>query len=491
MGQVEEAGGEVLAHRLKRGFGLTKTAVDQIMEYLALETDTEYLVPLKSSLDIGPLAHRLALIERIVHLEWDGRNAETMVLLPDGEFWRVGGNSSLPYGRGSTDAERALLNSNHPYQMGLVYSIDEGSLVDLGTGNAITDPSLGPSHPVPTTFWTCGDDVDDDEVEATLRRVASWCPPGTRLKNQPTPMMELGIETDALTAGGLVVKLELSEGGLQPARFVDIADGFGLSLHQFLRIHEMTYLGFKKHPRDDELDSLGPVFEGRREIRRLRETQFARTHFRGHKGPQGERETSIAELDGWRVLARRPGFKDSDDFIALLEGPGGDRQNIYAEGRPNFEEIFKEAMWNLHCPQSGLPWLQAVWRLWNGEADPSPFIERTHRTLPACVYEGDLNYPRGPFLWLLHLIFIEEDINYRFFYHKTGFRAPLYRKQGRDMPMNGILTVAALPLSEDVPREVAEGAKTQRQMIPRPVLFEGPGHLEGWYGDHVIRAGGQ
>lgn len=366
--------------------------------------------------------------------------------------------------------------------------MDEERIVDVGTGNEFPDYVPSSNQPVPTTLITFPDGTSEAKLVETLKRISVWCPPGTKIKDAPIPMNSLGIETDALSAGSTVVKLEGNEVAQKAIQLVQIADGFRLTPHQYFVKDDLVYVGLKRHPRHEKLDKLGPRFDAGREIRRLQAVEFARNSFLGYKkAPKGERETELARIDEWRVYVKKPGFKNADDFFVLLEAPSGDKESIFVDQSPDFRAIFREAMWNIHCPNSGLDWMKALWHLWNADVDPLSFIPRIHSELPPCSFQDELRYPRGPFLWLLNLVFIEEDVNYRFFYHKRG--PWVYRKQGRDMPMNGILTVAANPLSSDLPRLIAENARGEGQLIGRPQRFEGPPHLREWFESHVLEEG--
>ncbi|MFQ5910882.1 MAG: hypothetical protein ACE5IJ_09225 [Thermoplasmata archaeon] len=298
-------------------------------------------------------------------------------------------------------------------------------------------------------------------------------------------MNRLGIETGGLSAGGLLIRVKSQPGVAR--RLLGEADARGLSIHLHYEIGDFTYLGFKKHPRDKKLDDLGPPFDPDFEIRRLQQVEWARNEVRGHKGPGGDILTSVAKVDSWEILIERgrSRFKDADDILVLLRSPDGDLSTVFEEGRPSFETIFGEVQWNLHCPRSGSLWLDTVYSLWLASVDPRSAIESVVQSLPPCTFQDHLKYPRGPFLWLLHLLFIEEDINYRFFYHafRTG---PRKRKQGRDMPMNAILRMAASPRDPDLPKQLAHSARKGGGLTASPRRFNGPEHLREWFQSRIL-----
>lgn len=483
--QVEAIRPQDLERELSR-FRASGQLIRQVREALGASAgDSSILVvPLKKELRFGAVPSRIALSRRILSLRIEPLGGEPTEYTPDRSFWSESGSRYLPFGTESSWLERALLNINHPYQMASVWQVDRGFAVDMASGQERYPPNGSP-FPIVTAVWDLDLRLPWNEVCSVLDRICTVIPPGTRLKNQPTPMNRLGIETGGLSAGSLLIRVKSHAGVVR--RLLGEADARGLSIHSFYEIGECAYLGFKKHPRDEKLDDLGPPFDPDLEIRRLQQVEWARNEVRGHKGPGGDLLTRVAEIEGWEILTERgrSRFKDADDILVLLRSPDGDLSTVFEEGRPSFETIFGEAQWNLHCPRSGSLWLDTVYNLWLAEADPQSAIESAVQNLLPCTFQERLKYSRGPFLWLLHLLSIEEDINYRFFYHafRTG---PRKRKQGRDMPMNAILRIAASPRDPELPKQLAHSARRGGGLTGRPREFKGPEHLRRWFQSRLL-----
>ncbi len=476
--QVETHEREALGRRLAQ----LGTADLRVLDALGISVGVSslFLVPVDRSVDLGPALERLSLSGKVIHLALGDGHPTAENLRSEPSFWAHPGTRLLPFGQGASPLERGLLNVNHPYHAGSALCLNSGAIVEMEFGSLLRKSDE--NYPLLTVTWSVDPEMTEDEIRGQLRLLRELVPPGTKLKGEPRPTNQMSIPTGALSAGSLLVRTG-SDSEKVPV-LVREADAVGLSLHQLTHLNDRWYLGFKKHPRHPVTNELGPSFEPMREVRRLAAVEWARNEVSGHRGPGGLAQQTVAEFDGWAVTVRRPGFKDADDFMVVVRAPS-QTEEVFDVTNPVFDVVFAEAAWNLHCPNSGRAWLDAVWRLWNADVEPLHFIEDVHRILPPCSFATNLRYPRGAFLWMLNLLFIEEDINYRFLYHKLRY-GPSYRKQGRDMPMNVILTIAATPFNEERPGSVGGRLVSKGELIGRPSTFAGPEHLRRWFEDHVF-----
>lgn len=447
-----------------------------------LEGNRGFLLPLSERISEAAFAGRLATIDRIGVI--DGLEDATMETVADiGDFWSEA-DIALPKFQSSEAQRLGAFNIAHPYSVGYIATTTDSSRYSLSTeGLKRTSSDEGP-------VFTIYSHLDGTSLDALVNKITDlqdMLPTGTGLRvskhceaEAEFAMNELDLDTGALSAGSVLVEVDGTDNHDRVAELIERLDRFGLSIAGDYLTDEATFLLFKFHPRHSETNEAGPDFDGAIERRKLGHTEWARSRLPGYKHlDSGTREVTLAKFDQWTISVKRPGRKDADDFTYHLNGPGLDTQ---AETKPYLHRVFIDVGRHLHCPESGEAFLEALVRLWKAEVqmeECASFVDDLHEELPPCSIADDLWYDRRVLLYALGLQFIVEDLNYRFNFHPR-YRAPSYRKQGRDQPMNGLLRVGAMPYDEEAFEELAESTKSGG-LIHRPATFEGPPHLRDWY----------
>lgn len=466
-----------------------------IRERLEATEPIFFSVPLRKMVDTSSLQHRLSFSSRV--LSWNIEDkAPSEEFLCGGEFWNTRfAHHLVPHGS-SNLADRAIFNIAHPFDQGVVATLDDDVLVDVqdGTVNRGIDSNVAKTHVITTLVSLTESSLTSGgghDISAIAKRISAWALPGTSMSGEPkaTGDKEAGLTTGALSAANIIYRIELAEEAGSKKKhgkeslvsdIVKANDAVRLSIHLYLedRAESVLYLGFKKIPRDRNLEELGPRFDPSHEVRKLKLVEYIRNTHPGFKGPFGDRSTQVNLRSGWTMVVTRPGFKDCEDFRVHLEGPNGEHVNPYFDEKPDFETIFKEARIRLLCEHFGGEWLLAVYRLWLCEDDTQNTIESVIDDYLATKCDCDFEYDDEAFLWLIHLLFIEEDMNYRFWYHPP-LKGLKYRKQGRDMPMNAILRLVT-ELEDPVrPQQIAERTRESGGLVRRPTSlgFGVPKHL--------------
>lgn len=447
-----------------------------------------YVAPTREPVDVERLAHRLAAMERIGVIEDPASPRDIEIVEDVGGFWS--GASPPGYIEASGPAVEAVFNIAHPYSTGTVWDADEGQLSRLDQ-DGFEDVGTRPDGAVYTAIRTL-DEGDVDQAVEAIERVDGHLASQYNLRvaeyNMKDEVDEGRLETRALSPSSVLVRVPGPDGpgssGEAITSLVDRLDPLGISPAGHYELGADRVLLFKLHPRDSDLDDIGPGFDADHELRRLEQVEWARQSLPGFKfgAAGGGRVTVLDGFDGWTVSAEKPGIKDPSDFKVRIEGP---ELTETLDAQPEFVKIFSEAMWNLHCPESGKAFLEAVHRLWeatDSARELPEVIGALGDDLPPCTNDDELRYPRRAFLWMLAMLFVIEDVNYRFNFHPLPqFNPPLYRKQGRDQPMNAILQLGASEFSGDLAEDLGTRSINEGGTYARPRGFDGPAHLEGWY----------
>lgn len=456
-------------------------------------TDIEepaFVVPLKREINLSFIRKRLAFSTHITKV------VDSLTKKPENfqctkNFWLNTPNKTLLSHTNQSLADMAIFNIVHPYQEGLSFNIKTGRLTDINNGETLKPDSIHEnrlkiaSTIVPMELKNEKDkETSPEQLEKLVAKVASLSLPGYKM------MTPIG-STGALSGANALFVLKYSDSEQDFAnkriadsvikQLIELGDKHNMSLYLYLehRTESKVYIVLKKHPRDSNLDYYGPAFNHAHEIRRLRQVEQIRNSHPGHKGPNGKRELVQKLTSGWSLKIIRPGFKDCEDFHVMIESPQEVVIDPYAGKKPNFETIFEEARRYLVCPHSAANWLTAVFNLWFAEENPEKIINRFTTNLQKCECMTDLRYAPDAFLWLIYYLFVEEDMNYRFWYHPP-MRGLRYRKQGRDMPMNAILQIATAPFDTELPKETDKKTRSQDSLVKRPAVadFTSPEYLK-------------
>jgi len=458
--------------------------------YLDNLEKTAFIVPLKKEIDFSPLIRRLAFSKSIIKFFGPPIEGKIEKLTCKKDFWLTPSKKTSLVQANQSLADMAIFNIIHPYQEGYSFNVETGILTDVVSGKTLKSGDIAEhKSKIASTIvpMDLGDEqyrkFSNEKIDTLVKKVASWSLPGHEMTSAIN-------STGALSAANALFILRYGEKDRKGAnkellesvigKLVSFGDNYGMSLYMYLKNSEelKVYIGLKKHPRDSKLDDLGPTFNSMHEIRRLSQVEQIRNTHPGHKGPYGNKKIVKELTSGWTLIITRPGFKDCEDFHVMMESPQDVMIDPYAGKRPNFETIFEEARRHLACPHSGAEWVEAVFHLWFADEDPEEVIDGFLIQLPKCKCMLDLRYANDAFLWLIYYLFVEEDMNYRFWYHPP-MRGLRYRKQGRDMPMNAILRLAVDPFDRDLPKKTDEQTRSTGGLVKRPSFleFRGPEYL--------------
>ncbi|CAI49271.1 uncharacterized protein NP_2360A [Natronomonas pharaonis DSM 2160] len=461
-----------------------------------------YLAPFNDDIDAEYLASRLADTSRVAKIPSMNDPDNVRPVSNTNGFWET---SQLPdFFDGAERASGASFNIAHPYQAGPVLDVSDMSEYTVdSSGFNHTPISDGPLFTVLVHF---GEDVDATLDQLITENILNRVPPGSsrisprhHCEADPDYAMdevqvqgELDIQTSATCGGSILARVsEQSTTDAEINKIVARLDKWGFSIAGEYVSGSERFILFKMHPRHSDLDDIGPGFDPSHERRKLNHSEWARETLPGYRqGVAGDRQTVIDEFDGWRVLVEKPGRKDAEDFIGLIEGPEGEQLEFDIDQAP-FEEIFSEVKRNALCESSGREFMQALYRLYRAEdrgTDLRDAIVELADDLPPHSNPDELRYSnRRAFLWLLALVFIVEDVNYRFNFHPIERGGPQYRKQGRDQPMNAILKVLAeINKTEE---ELAEQSRSG-ELPERLDRYDVPDHLQDWFDEHIEQCGG-
>lgn len=469
---------------------LPRDAEDRLREELARRTPDHgyYAVPETTAHDGERLASRLALAESILIFPDLEEPSTVRTLEADASWWEEGPGSGFP---GSQEADtQAALNIAHPYMTGTLWHPDLGDDVhiieDHGAQSVSFDSLDGPLYTAalsPTEgSWGSAEDVLP-RVRGSLAKQDGFG--GWATHDMRSEVTEGDLQTECVSPGSLLVTLPPDLEAMDEAvlDFIRDCDEQGLSLAGHYPSRDRGHLLFKLQPRDPELDEIGPGFSPERELAKLHQVQWARETFAGYKlgPPGGARERTLDRFDGWRIYVERPGRKAADDFTVHVEGPDEERELDLEDGLEPFTLIFTEGMLRMHDRKSGEDFLEAVWRLWTADQSPDEVIDEMAPKVVPCEYEDELAYPARALLWIIGLVFIVEDVNYRFNFHPLPRSMVRYRKQGRDQPMSAILGLGTKPLSRERAHEYGRKSIEEGGVYDWPTAFEGPNHLAGWF----------
>ena len=491
--QVEPTSREGLVDILFERFG-KQVPTDYIRKvlngFLRNFEETAFIVPLRKEIDLSPLVRRLAFSKSIVKISGAPVEGNIAKLVCTRKFWLTSWSKNLIARGNHSSADMAIFNIIHPYQEGCTVNVENGSLTDIASGKVLKPDDFAEyKSKIASTVVPINIDeglslkLSNEKLNHLVKKVASWSLSGNVMKDV------IG-STGALSAANTLFILrhrgkdreESNKKVLESLirKLIRFGDSYGMSLHLFMknRKESKIYLGLKKHPRDSKLDELGPPFNPMHEMRKLEQVEQVRNTHPGYKGPYGNREKIQKLTSGWALLIARPGFKNCEDFHVMLESPQEVKIDPYAGNRPNFQTIFEEVRRHLVCPHSGAQWLEAVFHLWFADKNPEGVIRDSLKQFPECECMQNLRYDNEAFLWLIYYLFVEEDMNYRFWYHPP-IRGLRYRKQGRDMPMNGILRVAVDPFDKSLPKKTEEQTRRTGGLVKRPSFleFRGPEYL--------------
>lgn len=483
---------EILSERFEKELSPNQIH-EELDEFLQSHLETMFIVPLKKGIELSPLIRRLVFCRSIIKVSGVPVKENISKYNCSKRFWSTSWSENLLPEDNSTLISKSIFNIVHPYPEGYSANVNNETLTNIANGKFIkTINFVKYRSKIASTFVSIdiSQEHSDSELSALVRRVASWALPGTTMKGERECMKNAISNTGALSAANTIFMLRNRNNipaGIYSKRvkplvqkLIKYGDNYGLSLHMLIesRKEGKVFLGLKKHPRDSELDVLGPPFNPMHEVRKLMQVEEIRNTLPGYKGPYGEREKIRRLSSGWNIVIHRPGFKNCEDFHVLLETPKGIEINPYAGKSPNFETIFKEVRRHLACPHSGRQWLESVFHLWFADMNPEEVITESIRKFPNCECTKNFRYNNEAFLWLLSYLFVEEDMNYRFWYHPP-IRGLKYRKQGRDMPMNGILWVAADPMDKSIPQKMDQQTRRNGGLVRRPNFldFNGPDYL--------------
>lgn len=454
-----------------------------------------YIAPLESEIDTERMAARIADFTRIAQQDDLTEPSSLTNISPVGAFWET---SSLPaFFAGLKRHSGAAFNIAHPYTGGTVYDATDESFYQVGDSKF--EEAADADGPIFTLLLNTAEvdgSLDTILSKSLLNRIPKGSDnmaPRHHCKSEPEYHMSgaeslLDVSSSATCGGSILLRYRNSEEvNKQINRDVAELDEWGFSIAgEYTNSSDVLVL-FKMHPLHTDLKKLGPPFDAAHERRKLDHTEWARANLPGYRqGIAGDRTTVIDEFDGWRVLIEKPGRKDAEDFIALIEGPENEELEFDIDQAP-FEEIFREVERNARCEESGTEFMQAVHRIYratdSGVSLTSAIAEMAenlseHSSPDTLRYEN-----RRAFLWLLALVFIVEDINYRFNFHPIERGGPSYRKQGRDQPMNAILQAIAT-LDADM-SEIADQSRGGN-LPARPDQFHGPDHLADWFNEHTL-----
>lgn len=461
----------------------------ELRNYITKSEETGFIVPLRAEINLSPLIKRLAFSDCIINIPSPPTIEDTKSVSCTREFWTTFAEH-LILQKNLTSVDKAIFNITHPYHEGCSASVTSATVTNLTTGKILETNDFY-RHKIASTFAQIHVEENEsiklfvDRMKPLMNKVALLSLPGNKMNSVIK-------NTGALSGANVMlifdnIKNTESQAGSRELihyirETIRIGDSHGLSLNLFLSDikNKKVYLGLKKHPRDSRLDNLGPEFNPGHEIRRLKQVERVRNTHPGYKkGPYGNREVVKELSSGWILKIARPGFKDCEDFHVTVESPEGVEMDPYAGKSPNYEIILEEARRHLECSHSGAMWLHAVFHLWLADQEPHKTIKDFLKDYPECECMNDFRYDDEAFLWLLHYLFVEEDMNYRFWYHPP-IRGLRYRKQGRDMPMNGILRVATNPSDEDLPQDTNGQTRQNGGLVgrPRESEFKGPTHLK-------------
>ena len=464
-----------------------------LSQFFERREEAGFIVPLRVAIDASPLIERLAFSDCILEGPGGELSVEDATSHPcTKEFWTRPFTQRLIPQAKLAQADMAVFNIIHPYQEGCIANVTDGCLTNLTSQATFETDDFGKyrseiASTLVSVLLEENEPVNlySNRMKPLIRRIASWSLQGANMKS--------AIQNTGALSGAYVMFIFDIEGKVRnPTKLggaidyiketIRIGDLHGLSLSLLLNDGEQNkvYLGLRKHPRDDKLDFLGPEFNPEHEIKRLEQVEDVRNSHPGYKrGPYGDGEVIKELSSGWLVRVTRPGFKDCEDFHVTIESPEGEEMDPYAGKNPNFATIFEESRLHLECPHSGAMWLRSVLSLWLAREEPDDIIERFLDKCPECRCRGAFRYDDAAFLWLIYYLFVEEDMNYRFWYHPP-LRGLRYRKQGRDMPMNGILRVAMNPSDECLPQETDRQTRQNDKLVRRPRSgdFHGPKHIE-------------
>lgn len=464
--------------------GLRK-AIDEFV------SDSEcYVAPIYERIDDKAFVDRLADIETVTAVP-DPTDASSLTRIRTaGSLWET---PNLPqFFVNNTRGCGAAFNIAHPYRGGPVYDTTTGTCYELTADGFDLYPDEGPLLTITATLT---DQTVLDEVlpKQRLNRVpqsTSRLSPSSHADINPKYVTEnvvdeFGIITNAISGGSVLVRFPGDTVGSDYVnKTVSYLDNHGFSLAGEYITHGDRLLLFKLHPRAQEIQNIPPEFDAAHERRKLAYTEWAREKLPGYRQTDwGVRRTVIEAFNGWEVIIKKPGRKDAEDFIAIIDGPTDESFKFDIEDdQALFAEIFNEVTRHLDCSQSGAAFAEALTKIYEAtiSADElSDELAELAANLPPHSDPGTLRYQnRRAFLWLLALVFIVEDTNYRFNFHPIETGGPQYRKQGRDQPMNAILTQIAL---KDIDAKTVADQSRNGDLPGRPDKFYGPDHLSSWY----------
>lgn len=416
----------------QKGFSFVRAQIQPIKSEDALKlknrigievaTRTILKTILKHPLPLRTIKNRVASADLIVQ---ESNNSFDFIDVDD-EFWVKSQLNYLP------SFERAMLNIAHPYHQGAILIEPLNRIVKYDSlSNEILSIYLDYSS------------VENPETELikSLSRNFNIIKAGSQVGQFRNNLKDLNLETGALSSMNVLVKIPQHQKDLE-VKFVEICEKKDLAPHIHIELPTGVFLGFKPHPRDEEIKTPDFIkYDPGHELRRLDAVEEVRNMLHGHKGPYGScREKICHKRNGWEIYITRPGFKDCEDFIVDIISPDKD-SDIHYSSKPSetpfFKQIFEEINKYLSDPKSRDSFLQTIHDLW-WETKPHRDIIRNHN-IPKV--EGTL-YDTDAFLYLLYYVFIVEDMNYRFFYHPVRMGVKK-RKQGRDRPYTVILRLAA------------------------------------------------
>jgi len=453
-----------------------------------------FVVPYGHSIDYDTFLPRVSGVAKAAYIQSMDNPGSKREFDSLGSYWE---NGTLPafFDQNTVDSAAAF-NIAHPYTRGPLYDLNDDKAYEIESDGVVS--RHGDDGPIFTLM------LSTDNIELAINKLTNLpllnrLPKGTAESpsrhadinpkyDMVTVQDELGIKSGATCGGSILVKSDADIDGVP--RLTEALDTHGFSLTGITETSTNLFLLYKLRPRHTELHGMAPEFDGAFEERKLRLTEWSRNMIPGHRYFGGERRTVLDSFDGWDVVVEKPARKDADDFVVQIEGPDDTKIEATADQAP-FDVIFADVQANIRCKQSGLPFMKAIWELYQAsdakETELTTLIPTLANDLPPHSDSSELRYPhRRVLLWLLGLLFIVEDINYRFSFHgvQAGRNRIKYRKQGREQPMNALLKTVART-DEDV-TTLFEQAEGGGDLPGRPDEFHGPEHLSDWFDEHVL-----